>query len=88
MALPAGTVTLLFSDIEGSTRLLERLGEGYAEVLDEHRRIVRDAVAAHGGHELRTEGDAFFVVFARAGDGCARRSPRSGRWPRARGRAE
>jgi predicted ATPase/class 3 adenylate cyclase len=68
MALPAGTVTLLFSDIEGSTRLLERLGERYAEVLDEHRRVIRGAVAAHGGHELRTEGDAFFVVFARAGD--------------------
>jgi predicted ATPase/class 3 adenylate cyclase len=68
MALPAGTVTLLFSDIEGSTRLLEHLGEGYAEVLDEHRRIIRGAVAGHGGHELRTEGDAFFVVFSRAGD--------------------
>ena len=68
MALPAGTVTLLFSDIEGSTRLLEHLGDGYADVLDEHRAIVRDAVATHGGHELRTEGDAFFVVFARAGD--------------------
>ena len=68
MALPAGTVTLLFSDIEGSTRLLEHLGDGYADVLDEHRRIVRDAVTAHGGHELRTEGDAFFVVFSRAGD--------------------
>ena len=68
MALPAGTVTLLFSDIEGSTQLLERLGERYAEVLDEHRRVIRDAVAAHAGHELRTEGDAFFVVFARAGD--------------------
>jgi predicted ATPase/class 3 adenylate cyclase len=68
MALPAGTVTLLFSDIEGSTRLLEHLGGGYADVLEEHRRIVRDAVAAHGGRELRTEGDAFFVVFARAGD--------------------
>jgi predicted ATPase/class 3 adenylate cyclase len=68
MALPAGTVTLLFSDIEGSTLLLERLGERYAEVLDEHRTVIRGAVAAHGGHELRTEGDAFFVVFARAGD--------------------
>ena len=68
MALPAGTVTLLFSDIEGSTRLLERLGERYAEVLDEHRRVIREAVAAHSGHELRTEGDAFFVVFARATD--------------------
>ena len=86
MALPAGTVTLLFSDIEGSTRLLERLGEGYAEVLDEHRRIVRGAVAAHGGHELRTEGDAFFVVFARAGDAvraavAAQRELAASAWP-------
>jgi predicted ATPase/class 3 adenylate cyclase len=68
MALPAGTVTLFFSDIEGSTLLLERLGERYADVLEEHRSVIRDAVAANGGHELRTEGDAFFVVFARAGD--------------------
>jgi class 3 adenylate cyclase/tetratricopeptide (TPR) repeat protein len=68
MALPAGTVTLLFSDIEGSTRLLEHLGEGYADVLEEHRRIVREALVAHGGHEVRTEGDAFFVAFERAGD--------------------
>jgi len=68
MALPSGTVTLLFTDIEGSTRLLEMLGERYLTVLDRHRRIVRDAVAAHGGWEVRTEGDAFFVAFARAGD--------------------
>ena len=68
MALPAGTVTLLFSDIEGSTRLLDSLGERYARVLDEHRAIVRGAVAQHGGEEVRTEGDAFFVAFARAGD--------------------
>ncbi|HEX6619721.1 MAG TPA: adenylate/guanylate cyclase domain-containing protein, partial [Solirubrobacteraceae bacterium] len=68
MALPAGTVTLLFSDIEGSTRLLERLGEGYDEVLDQHHRIVRRAVGQHGGHEIRTEGDAFFVAFTRARD--------------------
>ena len=68
MALPSGTVTLLFSDIEGSTRLLERLGERYDEVLGEHRRIVRRAVVRHGGDEVRTEGDAFFVAFARAGD--------------------
>jgi class 3 adenylate cyclase/DNA-binding CsgD family transcriptional regulator len=67
MALPSGTVTLMFSDIEGSTRLLERLGDGYADVLDEHRRIVRRALAAHGGQEVRTEGDAFFVAFARVG---------------------
>jgi class 3 adenylate cyclase/tetratricopeptide (TPR) repeat protein len=87
MALPAGTVTLLFSDIEGSTRLLEHLGDGYADVLDEHRRIVRDAVAAHGGHELRTEGDAFFVVFSRAGDAvraavAAQRGLGGSEWPR------
>jgi predicted ATPase/class 3 adenylate cyclase len=68
MALPSGTVTLLFSDIEGSTLLLEVLGEGYDGVLDEHRRIVRNAVVVHGGREVRTEGDAFFVAFARAGD--------------------
>jgi predicted ATPase/class 3 adenylate cyclase len=86
MALPAGTVTLLFSDIEGSTRLLERLGEDYAGVLDDHRRIIRGAVAAHGGHELRTEGDAFFVVFARASDAvraavAAQRSLTACTWP-------
>ena len=68
MAFPAGTVTLLFSDIEGSTRLLEGLGERYADVLDEHRRIVRGAIAEHGGHEVRTEGDGFFVAFTRASD--------------------
>jgi predicted ATPase/class 3 adenylate cyclase len=68
MALPAGTVTLLFSDIEGSTRLLESLGERYADVLDEHRKIVRGAIAEHGGYEVRTEGDAFFVAFTRASD--------------------
>jgi class 3 adenylate cyclase len=68
MALPSGTVTMLFTDIEGSTRLLEHLGERYANALTEHHRIVRAAVAAHGGQELRTEGDAFFVVFTRAGD--------------------
>ncbi len=68
MALPAGTVTMLFSDIEGSTRLLEQLGERYADVLGEHHRIVRSALAAHGGAEIRTEGDAFFAVFTRARD--------------------
>jgi class 3 adenylate cyclase len=66
--LPAGTVTLLFSDIERSTQLLERLGSRYAELLEEHHRIVRAAVAEHGGHEVRTAGDSFFVAFARAHD--------------------
>ncbi len=65
--LPTGTVTFLFTDIEGSTLLLEELGtEGYAAVLAEHRRLCREAWVAHGGVEVDTEGDAFFVVFATA----------------------
>ncbi len=66
--LPAGEVTLLFTDIEGSTRLLRELGEAYADALAEHHGIVRRAVAAHGGAEVDTQGDAFFVAFARASD--------------------
>ena len=66
--LPGGTVTLLFTDIEGSTSLLHELGERYAEVLDEHRRVVREAFLQHGGIEVDTQGDAFFVAFARASD--------------------
>jgi predicted ATPase/class 3 adenylate cyclase len=66
--LPSGTVTLLFTDIEGSTRLLHDLGERYPEVLAEHRRLLRDAFSRHGGVEVDTQGDAFFVAFARAGD--------------------
>ncbi len=62
--LPAGTVTFLFSDIEGSTRLLGELGaELYAEALAGHRRLMREAFTAHGGVEVDTEGDAFFVAF-------------------------
>src|SRR5215213_6074818 len=62
--LPTGTVTFLFTDIEGSTALLHRLGPaGYAESLDSHRRMLRDAFAAHGGVEVDTQGDAFFVAF-------------------------
>ncbi|MDP9244230.1 MAG: adenylate/guanylate cyclase domain-containing protein [Chloroflexota bacterium] len=62
--LPAGTITFLFTDIEGSTKLLHELGaEGYGPALDEHRRHVRDAFNAHGGVEVDTEGDAFFVAF-------------------------
>jgi class 3 adenylate cyclase len=66
--LPSGTVTLLFSDIEGSTRLLERLGDAYADTLAEHRRLVREAVRAHGGMKIDTQGDAFFCAFARVRD--------------------
>src|SRR5437764_9324765 len=64
--LPSGTVTLLFTDIEGSTRLLQRLGERYAEVLAAHHRLLREAFAAHGGREVDAQGDAFFVAFPRA----------------------
>jgi predicted ATPase/class 3 adenylate cyclase len=67
--LPTGTVTFLFTDIEGSTRLLDELGaEHYSEALTEHRRLVRAAISAHGGAEVDTEGDAFFCTFAQALD--------------------
>jgi predicted ATPase/class 3 adenylate cyclase len=84
--LPSGTVTFLFSDVEGSTRLLTRVPERYAEVLGEHQRLLRAAFAAHGGREVHTEGDAFFVAFARAGDAIAaavsaQRALASARWP-------
>jgi class 3 adenylate cyclase len=68
---PSGTVTFLFTDIEGSTRLLYELGNTYADAIGEHRRLLRDAFAAHGGVEIDTQGDAFFVAFARASDALA-----------------
>ena len=82
--LPAGTVTFLFTDIEGSTRLLHALGpDAYAEALAEHRRVLREAFAAHGGVEVDTQGDAFFVAFPTA-DGRRRRPrARAGRGARA-----
>jgi len=64
-------VTLLFTDIEGSTQLLHGLGERYADVLGEHRRVLRQAFAQHGGVEVDTQGDAFFYAFVRAGDAIA-----------------
>ena len=70
--LPAGTVTFLFTDIEGSTRLLDELGaEGYAGALAGHRRVLREAFAAHGGVEVDTQGDAFFVAFPDAREAAA-----------------
>jgi predicted ATPase/class 3 adenylate cyclase len=62
-SLPTGTVTFLFTDIEGSTRLLDALGADYDAELAKHREIIRTAVAAHGGLEVSTEGDAIFAVF-------------------------
>jgi class 3 adenylate cyclase len=65
--LPSGTVTFVFSDIEGSTSLLKQLGDGgYAELLATHRRLMRDTFAAYDGQEIDTQGDAFFYSFARA----------------------
>ena len=75
-----GAVTFLFSDIEGSTRLVKALRERYAEVLAEHRRLVRAAVAAHGGHEVDTQGDAFFVAFGGAKQAVLCAMGSSGRW--------
>jgi class 3 adenylate cyclase len=69
--LPTGTVTFLFTDIEGSTRLLQHLGDRYAALLAEHQRLLRAAFQASGGHEVDTQGDSFFVTFARARDAVA-----------------
>jgi class 3 adenylate cyclase len=64
--LPSGSVTFVFTDIEGSTRLVKALRERYALVLAEHRRVVRAAIAAHEGHEVDIQGDAFFAAFGGA----------------------
>ena len=64
--LPTGTVTFLFTDIEGSTKLLHELGDRYTDLLAEHRRLIREAFARHGGVEVDTQGDAFFYAFASA----------------------
>ena len=69
--MPSGAVTLLFTDIEGSTRLLQQLGDLYPEILAHHRRLLRGAFAEWGGHEVDTQGDAFLFVFARAGQAVA-----------------
>src|ERR671924_1133048 len=85
-SLPTGTVSLLCTDIEGSTRLLHSLGERYPEALAEHRRLLRTAFAEHHGCEVDTQGDAFFYAFPRAHDAvaavvAARRARAAHRWP-------
>ena len=70
-APPSGTVTLLFSDIEGSTRLLRRTGPAYPELLERHRTLLREAFERHRGRVLGAEGDGFFVAFESAGDAAA-----------------
>lgn len=85
--LPSGTVTFLFSDIEGSTSLLKRLGDDrYAELLSRHRRLMRETFAGFGGQEIDTQGDAFFYSFPRARDAVAaavdvQRAHAGGKWP-------
>jgi DNA-binding SARP family transcriptional activator len=84
-----GTVSFLFTDIEGSTALLHELGERYAEALETHRRLLRDGFARHEGREVDTQGDAFFVAFASARDAVAaaldaQRALAAERWPEGR----
>ena len=84
--LPSGAVTFLFTDVEGSTQLVKQLRGRYPEVLAEHQRILREAFAKHGGHEVDTQGDAFFVAFASARDAVlaavdAQRALHDHEWP-------
>ena len=69
--LPTGTVTFLFSDVEGSTQLLQRLGDRYVEILERHNELLRQAFEHHAGTVVGTEGDSFFVVFPAARDALA-----------------
>lgn len=85
--LPRGTVTFLFTDVEGSTRLLKELRDGYGDVLAEHQRILREAFEAAGGQEIDTQGDSFFVAFPRAKDAvnaatAVQRALAAHRWPK------
>jgi class 3 adenylate cyclase len=71
-SFPSGTLTFLFSDVEGSTRLVRECGDAkWADLLDTHRQLLRAAFAAHGGHEVGTQGDSLFAVFTRATDAMA-----------------
>jgi predicted ATPase/class 3 adenylate cyclase len=84
--LPSGTVTLLFSDIEGSTRVLQRSGDAYAGLLAEHRRLLSEAFERYRGYVLDSEGDAFFVAFSSANDAAsaaaeAQRALAGHEWP-------
>jgi len=84
--LPGGTVTFAFTDVEDSTELLKRLGDGYADLLTAHRKIMRETFSARGGIEIDTQGDAFFFVFPRARDAIgaavdAQRAHASATWP-------
>src|SRR6476469_5946399 len=69
--LPGGTVTFLFTDIAGSTRLLQELGDAYGDVVRDHRLLLRESLGDKGGTEVDTQGDAFFYSFPRARDAVA-----------------
>ena len=69
--LPGGTVTFLFTDVEGSTRLLQQLGDSYGDVVRDHRKLLREHLGDKGGTEVDTQGDAFFYSFPRARDAVA-----------------
>ena len=71
MTFPDGTVTFLFTDIEGSTRLLQRLGDDYGRLVSQHRRVMRETAADAGGTEVDAQGDAFLFTFTRARDAVA-----------------
>jgi predicted ATPase/class 3 adenylate cyclase len=84
--LPTGTITFLFTDIEGSTRMLQTLGDGWVTVLEEHNRLLRTAIREAGGLDVRTEGDAFFAVFRSAASAVtaaasAQRAVAAHHWP-------
>jgi class 3 adenylate cyclase len=88
-SLPGGTVTFVFTDIEGSTRLLQELGDRYGDVVSDHRRLMRECMEAHGGNEIDTQGDAFFFSFPRAKDAAeaavaAQRALAEHEWPEGR----
>ena len=86
-AMPTGTVTFLFSDVEGSTKLVQEIdAAGYRDLLERHQGLLRAAFTAHGGVELGTEGDSFFVVFRDAPSAVAaavdaQRALQSAAWP-------
>jgi len=87
--LPGGTVTFLFTDIEGSTRLLQELGDAYGDVVRDHRRLLRESLGEKGGTEVDTQGDAFFYSFPRARDAvagavAAQRALSTHEWPEGR----
>jgi YVTN family beta-propeller protein len=86
--VPTGTVTFLFTDIEGSTRLLNQLGDAYGALLEQHYRLLRAAFDEHGGQEIESQGDAFMFAFRRARDAVhaavdAQRAVATAEWPHA-----